>query len=357
LISLVSTLVGLMLVQLCCCVWYFFYVITCIIFLLYILGIVTPDEIMSKYDFTWHPEVRAGKKTVKEAAKDFMQQWDRKDKDGLITPEEFEDYYKDVSAGIDDDSYFELMMRNAWRIAGGTGAAANTANKRVLVTNRDGSQSVATIENELGMRPGDREEARRRLAQQGIDAAEVGMHGGVDNTSKARKPGGRPSNPTGNYGSRPQPVQQPQAQSQRQGMQRSSSSSGGGVGAGGGVGGRESSYGSGRPAAREAWIDGPGGGDESFAPPVDAYSGSAVGSRGGGGGVGVGGNNAGGNARPGSNSGRPKLGGGGGGFDPYDALQRLLYSPPIPMEPLCAKLQVSSVSTYPRIAMGAFATR
>ena len=181
---------------------------------------------MGVYDFNWHPEVRAGKKTVKEAAQEFMGQWDRKDKDGLITPEEFEDYYTDVSAGIDDDDYFELMMRNAWRISGGTGAAANTANKRVLVTNRDGSQSVQTINNELGMKAGDKEDARRRLAQQGIDAADIGMFAGVDNTEKARNAkGGNPqlNRTTGGMGggggragnahaniSRTQPVQQQQ---------------------------------------------------------------------------------------------------------------------------------------------------
>ncbi|KAJ1433327.1 hypothetical protein B484DRAFT_360090, partial [Ochromonadaceae sp. CCMP2298] len=95
-------------------------------------GVVTTDEIMGKYNFDHHPEVKSGKKTTKEAARDFMAQWD-KSRDGLVSPEEFEDYYKDVSASIDDDDYFELMMRNAWRISGGTGASANTANKRVLV--------------------------------------------------------------------------------------------------------------------------------------------------------------------------------------------------------------------------------
>ena len=92
-------------------------------------GSITIDELMRNYDFNWHPEVRAGKKTVKDAAKEFMSQWDRDSKDAIITVEEFEDYYKDISASIDDDAYFELMIRNAWRIAGGEGAAANTANR------------------------------------------------------------------------------------------------------------------------------------------------------------------------------------------------------------------------------------
>ena len=36
--------------------------------------------------------------------------------DKVITQEEFGDYYSFISASIDDDSYFELMMNNAWRI-------------------------------------------------------------------------------------------------------------------------------------------------------------------------------------------------------------------------------------------------
>ena len=55
---------------------------------------------------------------------------------------------------IEDDDYFELMMRNAWRMAGGKGFAANTANRRVLVTHKDGRQSVETVNDELGLKAG-----------------------------------------------------------------------------------------------------------------------------------------------------------------------------------------------------------
>ena len=49
-----------------------------------------------------------------------------------MTYEEFEEYYKDVSASIDTDDYFELMMRNAWHLAGGEGQMANTSIPREL---------------------------------------------------------------------------------------------------------------------------------------------------------------------------------------------------------------------------------
>jgi hypothetical protein len=37
-------------------------------------------------------------------------------KDGVITPDEFLEYYANVSCNIDNDAYFELMMSNAWNI-------------------------------------------------------------------------------------------------------------------------------------------------------------------------------------------------------------------------------------------------
>jgi hypothetical protein len=105
--------------------------------------------------------------------------------EGKITRNEFETYYFNVSASIDRDDYFELMIRNAWRIAGGEGFAANTANKRVLVTNKDGTQRVETINQELGLKAGDREEIRRRLAVQGVNAEGIELYGGYEDKKSA----------------------------------------------------------------------------------------------------------------------------------------------------------------------------
>ena len=87
--------------------------------------------------------------------------------DGLVTLKEFIDYYQTVSASIDDDSYFELMMRNAWHITGGEGQSANTANLRVLVTYNDDSQQVVEVKHDLGLDRGDTAGIIAALTSQG----------------------------------------------------------------------------------------------------------------------------------------------------------------------------------------------
>ena len=39
-----------------------------------------------------------------------------KPSDGIVTYEEFLEYYNNISASIDNDQYFELMMTNAWKL-------------------------------------------------------------------------------------------------------------------------------------------------------------------------------------------------------------------------------------------------
>ena len=36
----------------------------------------------------------------------------------VVTKEEFEEYYNNISMSIDRDDYFELMMNNAWNMDG-----------------------------------------------------------------------------------------------------------------------------------------------------------------------------------------------------------------------------------------------
>ena len=79
-------------------------------------GQVKLDDIEKIYDASQHPDVLDGKKTEQEIIIEFMDKWDTQEKDGIITIEEFYDYFKDVSASIDTDEYFEAMMKSAWKL-------------------------------------------------------------------------------------------------------------------------------------------------------------------------------------------------------------------------------------------------
>lgn len=81
-------------------------------------GKVTLADLEKLYDASHHQEVLQGKKTQEEVLSDFLSQWDTIDQDGVVSLEEFQRYYRDVSASVDTDEYFEQMVRNAWRLEG-----------------------------------------------------------------------------------------------------------------------------------------------------------------------------------------------------------------------------------------------
>jgi len=103
-----------------------------------------------------------------EQIKCVMHAFGDKNHDGEITRDEWYDYYSGLSANFDTDQEFELMMRNAWHISGGVGAAANTSNTRVLVTHLNGSRTVECIENDLGLDMRDHSAVVASLKKQGI---------------------------------------------------------------------------------------------------------------------------------------------------------------------------------------------
>lgn len=79
-------------------------------------GTVTLDDVAKLYDVSQHPDVISGKLSPMEAYRQFMSLWDTQVADGIVTFDEFCDYFRDVSASIDSDEYFRVMMINAWKI-------------------------------------------------------------------------------------------------------------------------------------------------------------------------------------------------------------------------------------------------
>jgi Ca2+-binding EF-hand superfamily protein len=130
-------------------------------------GVVTMEDLMGIYDVSENPDVINGLLTPDQAFQEFAKVWDR-DRSGSVHLDEFIDYYQDVSASIDNDDYFELMIRNAWHISGGEGQYENTANLRVLVIHDDGSQEVVEIKDDLGLDVNDFPAIRKKLFMQGV---------------------------------------------------------------------------------------------------------------------------------------------------------------------------------------------
>ncbi|OQS07057.1 calcyphosin [Thraustotheca clavata] len=155
-------------------------------------GIVELDDIVAKYNADQHPDVIAGRKTKNEIFREFLDTFDGGEKDGKVTPDEFIRYYANVSASIDDDDYFELMIRNAWHISGGEGWCANTTCRRVLVTHADGRQTVEEVKNDIGVSSKDTAAINANLAAQGIQAQGFETSGYVENQTKAKHDGFQP---------------------------------------------------------------------------------------------------------------------------------------------------------------------
>ena len=75
------------------------------------------DDIAKLYDVSKHPDVTSGRKKPNEVNMEFMKMWDTQVADGIVTFDEFLDYFRDISASIDRDDYFALMMQNSWKIS------------------------------------------------------------------------------------------------------------------------------------------------------------------------------------------------------------------------------------------------
>ena len=74
------------------------------------------DDLAQIYDASRHPDVIDGKKTPEHVYMDFLKLWDTQTKDGIVTYEEFAEYYMDISAGIEDDDLFAEVMEHSWKL-------------------------------------------------------------------------------------------------------------------------------------------------------------------------------------------------------------------------------------------------
>lgn len=88
-------------------------------------GIITVDDLKNIYCVRDHPKYLSGDFTEKEILEQFlnnfrdeeeMEEDKKKKKEAKVTKEEFINYYATVSASIDNDAYFDLVMRRAYKL-------------------------------------------------------------------------------------------------------------------------------------------------------------------------------------------------------------------------------------------------
>lgn len=88
-------------------------------------GVITISDIKGVYNASRHPDVLQGKKTEDEILMNFLETFemhyhnvkqDPSQRNSQVTLEEFIEYYNNISMSIDNDQYFDLMIRNAWNL-------------------------------------------------------------------------------------------------------------------------------------------------------------------------------------------------------------------------------------------------
>jgi len=80
-------------------------------------GWIDITDVRGVYDAKKHPDVLSGKKTEDQILQEFLETFETahsmRNNDTpnyVVTKEEFVEYYNNISASIDDDQYFTMMI-------------------------------------------------------------------------------------------------------------------------------------------------------------------------------------------------------------------------------------------------------
>lgn len=96
-------------------------------------GWIDISDIRGVYNCSRHPDVISGKKTEDQILGEFLETFETAHSmrnseapNHVVTKEEFEEYYNNISASIEDDAYFTTMMNNAWKLTEESRIGENT---------------------------------------------------------------------------------------------------------------------------------------------------------------------------------------------------------------------------------------
>ena len=86
-------------------------------------GSINIEDLKGVYNASNHPDVKLGKKTEEDVLYEFLDTFEQhyalsnpNSRDRDISLKEFVEYYNNISCSIDNDEYFEVMIRNSWNL-------------------------------------------------------------------------------------------------------------------------------------------------------------------------------------------------------------------------------------------------
>lgn len=88
-------------------------------------GVLDLNDVRKRYNAKKHPDVISGKQTEDDILYEFLDTFeqaysirhgDSKSRDRSVNMDEWIEYYQNISASIDNDDYFDLMMTNTWNL-------------------------------------------------------------------------------------------------------------------------------------------------------------------------------------------------------------------------------------------------
>lgn len=80
-------------------------------------NMIEPHVLISNYDAARHPDVQMGRRSEGEVMKELLDTFDVGGaQPGMVTREEFVEYYSNIAAATSDNDFMEMVIRRTWHV-------------------------------------------------------------------------------------------------------------------------------------------------------------------------------------------------------------------------------------------------